>query len=292
MLHYYHGTSLDQARRLMTIDLSPMAVPEYAALDWWEYTDFGKGFYTHPEENKRLAVEWAKRKNPEWGVVRFGLSRGELADIVGTPLHFNDKRNHRPSNAPALFDSRPANWIEFVEYNRGIRTSAQRPKDNDWTPNYPWMRGPIWGRVDSGMPGGGRPIPDHIQQINWGRAGLAALNTQAAKGRRFLFDKNNEHLLGFKPTPHWLNDDDQVRDWVNTHSAVDIASLSTADKLKAIRTLMSGWISDDDVTAIGKICGSVTWRAEADAIRGDVDLLSMTSIGQRTAVRVAFVKMP
>jgi hypothetical protein len=292
MLYFYHGTSLDQARRLMTMDLSPMVVPDYAALDWWEYTDFGKGFYTHPEENKRKAVEWAKRKNREWGVVRFGLTPQEFAGIPGTPLHFRDKRNSRPPNAPELFDSRKSNWIEFVEYNRGIRPSPQRPKDNDWTPRYPWMRGPIWGRVDSGMPGGGPPIPDHVQQINWGRAGLVALNADTAKSRRFLFHKDNEHLLEFEAGPCWINDDDQVRDWVNSHSLPDIGRLSTADKLTAIRALMDGWISDDDVAAIARICSSVTSRTEADAIRGGVDLLAMTSIGQRTAVRVAFARMP
>jgi hypothetical protein len=192
---FYHGTSLEQARRFLTMDLSPMAVLDSAALDWWEYTDFGKGFYTHPEESKKKAVEWAKRKNQEWGVVRFSLTKDEFAGIPGSPLHFQNKRNHRPPNAPILFNSQAANWIEFVEFNRGIRPSAQRPKDNDWTSNYCWMRGPIWGRVDSGMPGGGPPIPDHIQQINWGRAGLTALNAEVAKRRRFLFNKDNEHLL-------------------------------------------------------------------------------------------------
>lgn len=204
-LYFYHGTSLAHARRLMTMDLSPMVVPDYAALDWWEYTDFGKGFYTHPEENKRKAVEWAKKKYQEWGVVRFSLTTQEFKGIPGTPLHFHNKRSHRPANAPALFGPRPANWIEFVEYNRGIRTSAQRPKDNDWTPNYPWMRGPIWGRADSRMPGGGPPLPDHIQQINWGRAGLVALNTDAAKKRRTLFNKDNEHLLDLPPRGPRIN---------------------------------------------------------------------------------------
>src|SRR6266542_249076 len=193
-LFVYHGTSLDQAKKLMTMDLIPMAVPDYAILDWWEYTDFGKGFYTHPDENKEKADEWATSKNKEWGVVRFCLTTKEFTDIPGAPLHFRDKRHSRPFNAPILF-SQPANWIEFVEHNRGIRPAAQRPKDNDWTPYYPWMRGPIWGRVDSGLPGGGPPVPDHIQQINWGGAGLAALNADEAKKRRFLINKHNEHLL-------------------------------------------------------------------------------------------------
>jgi hypothetical protein len=40
-----------------------------------------------------------------------------------------------------------------------------------------------------------------------------------------------------EPSPYWLNDDDQVRDWVNAHSSAEIGQLSTADKLRAIWVL-------------------------------------------------------
>ena len=292
MFYFFHGTGLKQARELMTMDLTPMDVPQYSTLGWWEYTDFGKGFYTFPAEHKRMSLEWAKKKNAEWGVVRFGLTPQEFKGIPGVGLRFLTKRKDRPFNSPRLFDSKPANWIEFVEYNRGIRLSAMRPKDNDWTAKYPWMRGPLWGRVDSGMPGGGPEIPENINQISWGRTGLAAMNTEVAKRRRFLFTKDNEDLYSCTFGPGWIHDDDQVRNWVNTHSAADIAGLSTAEKLLAINSLMSGWISNEDVAAIGKICGSVIFKTEANTIRGKVDLLRMTSIGQRTAVRVAFARMP
>lgn len=95
-----------------------------------------------------------------------------------------------------------------------------------------------------------------------------------------------------EPSPYWINDDDQVRDWVTAHSLTDVGGLSTANKLRAIHTLMGGWISDADVDAIVAICRSVTTRTEADAIRAGVDLLTMTSIGQRTTVRIAFAQMP
>jgi hypothetical protein len=95
-----------------------------------------------------------------------------------------------------------------------------------------------------------------------------------------------------QPSPYWVNDDDQVRDWVNAHSAPDIGRLSTANKLRAIQTLMGGWISDDDVAAISRICAAVTDHAQAEAIRNGVNVLDMTSIGQRTIVRLAFARMP
>jgi hypothetical protein len=195
-INFYHGTSLDQAKQLMTMDLKPFAVAEALLLDVNEYTDFGKGFYTHPEESKEKAVEWAKRKNREWGVVRFTLTTDEMSRIATQPLLFADKFKSRPPNAPKLFDDNPATWIEFVEFNRHVRTtSIQRPKDNDWTADYGWIRGPIWGRADSGLPGA-PGLPERYHQINWGLDGLAALNLDAAKKRRFLFDKSNEPLLG------------------------------------------------------------------------------------------------
>lgn len=95
-----------------------------------------------------------------------------------------------------------------------------------------------------------------------------------------------------EPSSYWINDDDRVRDWVNAHSIADIGQLSTPNKLRAIRTLMGGWISDADVAAIARICRGVKTSAEANAIRGGIDLLELSSIGQRTAVRVAFAGMP
>ena len=58
------------------------------------------------------------------------------------------------------------------------------------------------------------------------------------------------------PNPYW-DDDDQVRDWIDAHKEGEIAKLSTPNKLDAFRTLMSGWISDEDVDAMKKICRSV-----------------------------------
>lgn len=94
------------------------------------------------------------------------------------------------------------------------------------------------------------------------------------------------------PSEWWINDDDQVLAWVNHHSLADVGRLTTANKLRAIHTLMGGWISDEDVAGIARICSSVTTGAEATAIRNGVDLLEFSSIGQRTAVRVAFARMP
>jgi hypothetical protein len=197
---FYHGNTLASAQNLMVVDLEPKAVAEIDLLGINEYTDFGKGLYTHPEESKDKALEWAKRigrrERTDWGIVRFALTTAEIASISGQRLHFPDKFNTRPSNAPKLFGGKPASWIEFVEFNRHIRTaSIQRPKDNDWTAEYPaWMRGPIWGRQDSNLPGA-PGLPERYHQINWGLKGLEAFNVPEVKRRRFLFSKRNEGSL-------------------------------------------------------------------------------------------------
>ncbi|MDO8144908.1 DUF4157 domain-containing protein [Isoptericola sp. 178] len=88
-----------------------------------------------------------------------------------------------------------------------------------------------------------------------------------------------------------FDDDDRVRSWVGSHSAAEIARLPLADKLTAIRTLMGGWVSDDDIVAIVAIVRSARSPAEGTAIRA-IDWTELTSIGQRTQVRVAMTRMP
>lgn len=94
------------------------------------------------------------------------------------------------------------------------------------------------------------------------------------------------------PSPYWVNDDDRVRDWVTAHSTIEIGRISTTNKLKMMRTLMGGWISDDDVQAMGRICQSVRTAAEARTIQNGIDLTDFSSIGQRTQMRVIFSRMP
>ncbi len=192
---FYHGTTLEAARSLIKQCIGPQSVPLAQLVDDSEYTDFGKGFYIHPPENRQLAIDWAKRhaaeKKTDWGVACFVLTDKELDNISGQRLLFRTKRSDRPGNAPKLFDGKPANWIEFVEFNRHVRTEVARPKDNDWTADYAVMRGPIWVRKDSNLPGKLPPFPENVHQINLGIEGLRVLNAKEAVGRRFVIDKNN-----------------------------------------------------------------------------------------------------
>jgi hypothetical protein len=95
-----------------------------------------------------------------------------------------------------------------------------------------------------------------------------------------------------EPSSWWFNDDNHVRDWVNAHSRAEIRALSTDSKLRMIRTLMGGWISDADVNAIVAIAASVNSRTEANVIRGGINLTDFQGLGQRMRVRIAFDNMP
>lgn len=95
-----------------------------------------------------------------------------------------------------------------------------------------------------------------------------------------------------EPSALWINDDDYVVAWVQSHAPADIRRLSTADKLRAIWILQGGWISGDDLASMGKICASVVSRDEAQAIRRGVNLLIFTDLGQRTKMRVYLANMP
>ena len=75
------------------------------------------------------------------------------------------------------------------------------------------------------------------------------------------------------PSPYWINYDDSVRDWVASHSTIEIGTLSTASKIKMIQALMTGYVSDDEMEAIGRICQSVTNKAESEAIQKAINPL-------------------
>lgn len=94
------------------------------------------------------------------------------------------------------------------------------------------------------------------------------------------------------PASWWVNDDDHIRDWVNHHSAAEIAAQPTDAKLQAINTLMSGWISDADVAAMEKIIATVSTADEARTFRARIDLLDFSGLGQRMRIRIALNRLP
>lgn len=182
----YHGTDYNQAIFLRDREITPQLLqPLSQPLTvigsgyWSDFTDFGKGFYTHPQKQKTLAISWAKEKalalckknkseKEKWGVLVFMVDPYELRKIrqqaPNKILQFFDKK-HRPENSP-LIKGRVMSWLEFVEYNRHIPTTINKEHDYDWSNRYWWIQGPFWVPKDSGIDVGG-PIMAKENQINW-----------------------------------------------------------------------------------------------------------------------------
>jgi hypothetical protein len=95
----------------------------------------------------------------------------------------------------------------------------------------------------------------------------------------------------------FFTDDDEVRAWVQRTDLAAISRQRVSDKIRMIDTVLGGffsWISDDDVATIERICQSVTDPGEMAALRAQFyDQLPdrMTSIGQRTRVRLALTRI-
>lgn len=198
-ISYYHGTSKSIGEGLIDADITPFLVAQLALIapeNYKDFTDFGKGFYTFDETGRRNAFGRAKRRNPEWSVVEFLVTKNEDRKIRSLLLLYSTKKT-RPGNAPVLPNSagRPASWMEFVEYNRHVGRGPspsyyiQRPADEDYTDRYSFMAGPLWVPRDSGIDEGPPKSPESLHQFNFGRSGLKVLNIDDCKARRILHTK-------------------------------------------------------------------------------------------------------
>ncbi len=195
---FFHGTDYESAQRILNERLTPWSVQGFGdgseasgQAPWTQYTDFGKGFYTHVPGQYELAQSWAMRSArskcapgqtlARWGVVVFRVDPELLRPFdVGSPervLYFRGKGD-RPWNAPWSFrePGLRQTWLEFIEVNRHREDwgnpGIQRPGDYDYSQYYAWIQGPIWVPRDSGIDTGGEPIPEHIHQRNWLAQGL------------------------------------------------------------------------------------------------------------------------
>lgn len=195
LISHFHGTSLSAGKQLIDLDITPYilrVMSFFMGEEYKDFTDFGKGFYTFDETGRRNAFGRAKRRFPEWSVVEFQLTKDEFFTARSADLMF-PKKDSRPSNAPVLPNSggKSATWLDFVEYNRGVRRDKsgiviQRPRDEDYTRRYSLMIGPLWVPRDSGIDEGPPKSPDNFHQFNWGARGLNVLNRSECKARRLL----------------------------------------------------------------------------------------------------------
>jgi hypothetical protein len=91
--------------------------------------------------------------------------------------------------------------------------------------------------------------------------------------------------------------DTVIREWTHDQTPEAIGSQPVGEKVRMIKRLLKGWVSDDDVTAVQKICASVyvehrdpvALRAEMDQIRAMTsdDVADVHNSGQRHQLTVA-----
>jgi hypothetical protein len=100
--------------------------------------------------------------------------------------------------------------------------------------------------------------------------------------------------LGAEHSPWSWDSDDEVREWIDHHSADQLAATPAASRAAMVDQLMSGWITDEDVQAMRSIAASARTGADAGPIRAALErgIPNMSSIGQRTQVRVLVAQMP
>jgi hypothetical protein len=172
-----------------------------------------------------------------------------------------------------------------------MQLNANEPDCFTWTPGHEF--GHVIGLDD-------RYVESIMSQIrgSWGGTRVTspkpgyARNLMAVSHGRLEQQNVVDVAAENEPSALWTGDDDEVRAWVTAHSLAEIGGLSAADKLRAIWVLQRGWISDDDMEAMGRICKSVTTRDQAEAIRAGVNLLIFGDLGQRTTMRVFLANMP
>lgn len=95
-----------------------------------------------------------------------------------------------------------------------------------------------------------------------------------------------------QPSEWGMDDDDEVRDWVSSHTALQIQALDPAVRLRGLEILMNGWVSGDDLRAMEGLLSGVPNGIEARNTRTRIDPIRLTDIGQRTRLRVAMERLP
>ncbi|MDP8999561.1 MAG: hypothetical protein M3O46_05560 [Myxococcota bacterium] len=83
-----------------------------------------------------------------------------------------------------------------------------------------------------------------------------------------------------------------MAEWGGTLGWQNVVAMDVDQKIQSIHDLQNGWITGQDMAAIGRICASVIYHDDAEAIRKAVDLSSFSDLGQRTQMRVLLGQMP
>gem|GEM_PF-6114259 len=115
--------------------------------------------------------------------------------------------------------------------------------------------------------------------------------------RRAAYDRiSKQNSVSDAMGEKYTRPDGYIRDWLLTINDEQLKALPTSEKIRMIKTLLDGWTVRKEIDDIEKICKSVTKRSEANKIREAIteELIvgELSSIGDRTAVRLYLSNMP
>lgn len=135
-------------------------------------------------------------------------------------------------------------------------------------------------------------IPAH--QNETARPAVLGVLECGGKERSFPFeldasdpDKKTISETAFDTGASDLTSDSDIRDFVSTQRPEIIKALATAEKVRLVKRLFTGWVSDGDIDVMEAIYKNST-DPEKVQIRKSIDIDDLTSVGQRTRLKVIF----
>ncbi len=85
-----------------------------------------------------------------------------------------------------------------------------------------------------------------------------------------------------------LTSDTDIRNAINNASTAEISAIPVVEKVRVVRRLFSGWVSDDDIGAIEIIYRNST-NTEKEQIRGAINVSDLSDQAQRARLRFLFL---
>ncbi|MGC0402649.1 hypothetical protein RKD27_005293 [Streptomyces sp. SAI-126] len=116
-------------------------------------------------------------------------------------------------------------------------------------------------------------------------------NLMAESGGKL--ESKNLKDIGTENAPSALSKDDRIRSWVTRASRADLRALPTATRTAMLETLLSGWISDEDIAAVEAIVAVTVAGADSAAVKAALEaVLHSAGAGDRARLRLMTNQLP
>jgi hypothetical protein len=237
--------------------------------------------------------------------------RNYLAFLNSTVIQQASKNLHSYFNDEGLMASSPADGpypiygdASMLESSRGTLFAARTahmsrqatqsllegkkaPSVAEIRSHFPNMAGPKNGELHDLTSGGWKRFLLRLcYQKIFPEVNYKALDTIQPKMGTVSKDQS-------APAPGTLEAGDTViRQWVFDQDLTAIGRQPNQEKVRMINRLLDGWVSDDDVRAIERICRSVAYDDEMEVIRAAIEprVTELSNFGDRARVRAALLR--